>query len=348
MSGSIPLRDPAWDGAAAPHRAGFAHAVAPGVADWITARAWPDFGAGPAYVLGALREADTNQRTGHYLVEADGRQYVLHVKRTTNAGDAALAASLSDRLAAQGLPVARYRRTRGGDAEIAVDGLMITATDFVAARHRSGTVDDATALGSLLGRLHAVLRDDVDSHAVRSRNAPVRLQLRETVQRLRSGEYASLPDEYRDMARAAAERFDPDYGFAGYAQRLHGDVTPGNVLFLEDGSARLCDLENSAFFFWPATLDLASAVLRFCIEPADMTADAPAADTAERRHALTQAYAHTGGQAAEEDILDRGIRNLVDHNIVVRCMYELDTQVRSPGEWRKIARLDRLAGTQRA
>jgi Ser/Thr protein kinase RdoA (MazF antagonist) len=343
MSVSIPLRDPAWDGISALPAASFSHSVVADVSRWVSTQAAPRFLTGSCRVVGALRAAGSDQRAGHFLLECQDGTFVLHVKRTAGASDVASAAALSERLIADGLSVACYLRTAVGEPEILIDGLAVTATDYVPARHRSESIEDASALGAALGRLHAALCHDPEATTVEARNAAARRRLMEMAVRLRSGAYAAIPPEYQGMVRAAAGRLDASYEFAGASQRLHGDVTPGNVLYLADGTARICDFENSAFSFWPVALDLASAVLRFCLEPLDPTLSRPSADAAERREALTSAYAQTGRTLPHCEVLDRSIRNLVDQNIVIRSIYDVEMGMHSEGEWRKIARLDQLA-----
>lgn len=346
MSGSIPLRDPAWDGVAAPQTAAFDQQVSLDAAHWLGA-VWSAFRDGQAEVLGALRAPQDDPRVGHFLIQSGRRQFVLHVKRVSNASDLALAATVSQRLAASGVPVSRYVQTVDGRAEVACDDLAVTATEYVAARHRSEMVEDASSLGTALALMHGALRDDPDADKVQERNRAVRERLKDVAKRLGSGEDTKLPAEYRAMARKAASRIRPDYEFAGQAQRLHGDLSPGNVLFLPDGSARFCDFENSAFSFWSVAFDLASALLRFCAEPLD-DSQGPGPNSATRRQHLIAAYTKAGGAAPSEKILDRAMRNLVDQQIMVRSLYELDTPIRSAGEWFKIARLDRLAGSAEA
>jgi len=342
MSGSIPLRDPAWDGLA-PSLATFSHPVSPNVSTWVSTRAVAGFLSAPSRVLGQLHPENSDQCVGHFLIECWDGAFVLHVKRTSSAGDVASAAALADRLIAGGLCVPRYFRTASGAAEILVDGMAVTATDYVPGRHRSERTEDATALGAALGQMHVALRHDPDADAVEARNTLVRSRLIEVAGRLTASTSTAIPAEHQAMVRAAAARLDASYEFAGSSQRLHGDITPGNVLFLLDGNARICDFENSAFSYWPTAFDLASAVLRFCLEPVDPMPNNPSANAMERREALLSAYARASGLLPDRNVLNRTIRNLVDQNIVIRSMYNIEMGVHSKGEWRKISRLDRLA-----
>src|SRR5262245_16382704 len=281
MSGSIPLRDPAWDGISAPPAANFSHSVTPEASNWVRLQAVPRFLPGPCRVVGALRAAGSDQRVGHFLLECRDGAFVLHVKRTAGTHDVASAAALADRLSATGLSVGCYVRTAHGKPEILIDDLAVTVTDYVPARHRSESVEDASALGRALGQLHVALCNDPEAVVVEARNSSARKRLTEMAARLRAGAHVAIPHEYRAIARAAADRIDPDYQFGGASQRLHGDITPGNVLYLANGSARICDFENSAFSFWPVALDLASAVLRFCLEPLDPTLNRPSTNATE-------------------------------------------------------------------
>jgi Ser/Thr protein kinase RdoA (MazF antagonist) len=341
MLGSIPLRDPAWDGIA-PVDATFSCPVSPNTSAWMSAQAAASFLPPPVHVLGQLRERGGDQRVGHFLIGCQTGWFVVHVKNSRSAGDVASAAALSDRLLAAGLPVARYSRTASKEPEIVIDGLAVTVTDYVPARHRSECVEDAIAVGAALARLHVALRHDPEAGMIEVRNVEVRKRLTQVAGLLASAHNA-IPAPYQAMVRAAAARLDATYAFAGPSQRLHGDITPGNVLYLADGSARICDFENSAFSYWPVAFDVASAVLRFCMEPIDPMLTSPNANAIELREALISAYAKESGQLPDASILDRAIRNLVDHNIVVRSMYDMEMDMHSKGEWRKIARLDRLA-----
>ena len=130
--------------------------------------------------------------------------------------------------------------------------------------------------------------------------------------------------------------YDSESAFAGEPQCLHGDVTPGNVLFRSSGRAHFCDFEDAAFCYRPIVFDVASAVLRFCIEP-------PKADglstSMTRRGCFNEAYEKAGGTLPSDDTVNRAMVNLVDHNIMVLCTLADEESQYAASEWDKFSRL---------
>lgn len=325
MSSSIPNRKPAWAGAEPPARAAFAEAVPESVRAWLAARVLPLFFDGEIDVAGALAPVGASRR-GHYRVAGYGGDYVLHIKDAAS-GDLDQAARIAEFLRERGVTVADYQRARSGRVEETVDGSRITATRYFEARHGNGDVTDAAALGAALGRCHGALAEYPDATAVRERTESVIARLTEIRDMARQAVPAAVPATWRDAARAAACGYDPRFAFAGPAQCVHGDVSPGNVLF-SDGGAVLCDFEDAAFGFRPPLFDLAMAALRFGL-------DGPEAEATARVNALLDSY---GGAAPDRDLLRRSMTWSAHHAWMVLTALALDGGAPDAGEWAKPAR----------
>ncbi len=321
MSSSIPNRKPAWAGVEPPARAAFAEAVPEPVRAWLAARVLPLFFDGKIDVAGALAPVGASRR-GHYRVAGD---YVLHVKDAAS-GDLEQAARIAEFLRGRGVTVADYRRAHSGRVEETVDGLMITATRYFEARHGNGDVADAAALGAAVGRCHTALANYPDEAAVSERTESVVARLTE----IRDMPCQAIPAKWRDAARAAARDYDPRFAFAGPAQCVHGDVSPGNVLFTE-GGAVLCDFEDAAFGFRPPLFDLAMAALRFGL-------DGSKAEATARVRALLDSYGAAGGAVPGRDLLRRGMTQSAHHAWMVLTALAMDGGAPDGGEWAKPAR----------
>ena len=111
---------------------------------------------------------------------------------------------------------------------------------------------------------------------------------------------------------------------------MHGDVSPGNVLFA-DGDAVLCDFEDAAFGFRPPLFDLAMAVLRFGLDGSEAEATA-------RVRALLDSYGAAGGATPERDLLRRAMTQSAHHAWMVLTALALDGGAPDAGEWAKPAR----------
>jgi serine/threonine protein kinase len=171
---------------------------------------------------------------------------------------------------------------------------------------------------------------------VESRCSDVVDQLVRTREQVLAGELIGVLADRMEIVRRAAAGYDAWFSFAGSPQCVHGDITPGNVLFDESGKAVLCDFEDAAFSFRPRIFDLASAVLRFCLVPPPGVGGATASI---RCTVLLEAYAHAGWAMSEPADLIRGIRNLIDHNVMIMCALTISGVESTSGEWNKFARM---------
>lgn len=261
MSSPIPSRKPAWNGTG-PAAADFAHAPN-GAA--LAAELLSRF-----TVAGRLvgRLAAGSGPLGHFLAETAEGAAVLHVKHLAGGRDLSVAAEVADHLAVGGVAVTRYRRGMDGAIEQLAHGLSATLTSFVPARHARASSTDAAAVGRTLAATHAALRDFPHVDVVRQRGGAVVAHLAELRQRVRrDGVPSVVPATAVSLVAAAAELGDPAFSAFGAPQCLHGDLSPGNVLFaLADGAAWLTDFEDAAFAWRPVAFDLGMAVLRFAVE----------------------------------------------------------------------------------
>lgn len=343
MSRLIPQREPAWLGVLRPGVPEFTHPVHEGVTRWLLQYVTPEYSeGGTVQVLGRLLPA-AELRPGHFLVSVEGESFVFHVKSASGGGDLEISGDIADYLSRCGLPVATYRRSRFGRVECQVDGLAITVTRYRPGRHVVKTTDEARALGGVLARMHRALGEYPLAYVVYRRTQQVSDNLLKAKQYFSGQTYPSIPQAYWNLVLTAAVDYDPEFSFAGSAQCIHGDLTPGNVVFQPNGEPWICDFEDAAFGFRSPALDVATVLLRFCLD------DQAAWDESRCREwgtCFLNAYEEIGGLRWEMRILHRTMLNLVDHNVLILASLAQRGYPSDAAEWLKFARLRRLAGSQ--
>jgi hypothetical protein len=341
MSGLIPARRPAWDGVWAPDIPAFQFAVPSDIEAWLTEKVLTRFSQGNGHIVGALTARP--ERTGHYLIRLNGKEHVCHVKDVAGGDDLSVAASIADHLEQCGLAATRYQHDHSGAWETSVSGLSITLTTYCHGRHCNGSRADADALGEALGEMHASLRVFPQAALVERRSASNVAQLTTARDEALATALPSIPDEYRALVQSAAKRYDPSFDFGAQSQCLHGDITPGNVIFDADGKVFFCDFEDAAFTFHDRLFDIASAVLRFCIASPAPTDESSAEG---RRQGFFDAYGNSGENVPAAHLVDQAMSNLVDHNVMVMWALTREGYLSSETEWSKFEHLRERADAQ--
>lgn len=338
-SRSIPSRDPAWIGQPDAGEVKFPATVPQPLCRWLLGVLQENFFDVPVEILGALGKPRNN--TGHFLARADGGQWVVHVKMASVSGDLMLAAAIADWLAEAEIEVADYRRDSAGAPEHFADGRFVTVTRYWPGRHGGGSCNDAAALGKALRAAHDRLEVYPDRAAVQRRTAETALALRVTAHHIKANEVTAIPKSWQADAMAAAGRFDPERMFPGSPQPTHGDVSPGNVIFRESGEAVLCDFEDSPFAYRPRSFDIGMAVLRFCLGGGT---GPDGSNGNDRSRAFFGAYGAWDGSGETALVLQRVIRGLSDHFLLVMAHLAEQGHVLPDTEWQKAQSWPILAG----
>lgn len=173
--------------------------------------------------------------------------------------------------------------------------LRVDVRPFIDGRHANGSVGDLRRVAGELAACHRALREFPRAQEVRVLAAAWADRLAEARQRIA---WALVHGRWEDFAEQAAwarahrewlaqmiRQFDPQCHELPDAQCVHGEVHPGNVCFLADGSAVLLDFEESVQRVAPVTWDLAFLFQRFCLH------DEPSMRVARQRlEVLAQAY----------------------------------------------------------
>jgi len=249
---------------------------------------------------------------------------------------------LSDHLFHSGLDISRFRRALDGRAEVVFDGWAVTATSYAEARHWKGGISDAKALGIALGNIHRCLADYPPTEALLERNRGIRKRLAQTAKNIQEGEPLDICEEFIEPLKISAMKLDPEFTFASVSQRVHGDISIGNVLFKPNGMCWICDFENSGFAWWPREFDVGSAILRFCYD--NVGRERPEGHVAEEwSRELAKSYEAARGQSLDWGAVISSIKNLTYYNLVGRYQNEKSGVPKSLGEWEKFHRLFILA-----
>ena len=146
---------------------------------------------------------------------------------------------------------------------------------FLDGRHFDGSNDDVGMLAGTLRILHRSFKTFrgegrvKDLASKRYRRLSRIMELVAHSLRVRRfdifAEYAIWTKENEDWLNEMAEQFDPKIQCHAAAQCLHGEIHPGNVVFLADGAPVLLDFEESVHVYAPPSWDLAFFVQRFSL-----------------------------------------------------------------------------------
>lgn len=324
-------------GVRGPLKPDFSHALTRGDAAWLSAQVLPLFVNGEYRIVGSLLPLD--RRCGHVLVKgADGPQ-VVHLKAVSLGNDLELSNRINIALHNAAVSVTSFRLSHAGRVEECVEDIHITMTDYIPARHCNHTLSDAISLGVTLAHAHGVLENFPETEAVLGNTREVVNNFLKTRDQLLVGVPSTIPERWRSRVAEAALHYDPWFEFGGQSQCLHGDLSPGNILFAADGTAVLTDFEQSSFACRPRLFDLGMAVLRFCLE------GCPGPDGSqalEKTRAFLNAYCQRSGWSFPLSALEASVRNSIDHAYIVLSTMSIDHVPVSSQEWLKADNWDNL------
>jgi hypothetical protein len=291
----------------------------------------------PFDIIGALAPVSPGH-PAHVLVKTgagfDNRNVVLHIKPAAASEIWPVLFPLLERVYSLGNVACNPVLFRSGTYGELIDGHAVTATLHIPGRHGPLSENDPLEVGRSLSRLHAVISDADANGDIAERYDALNRTLCTEAEKIRSDNTARSPETWRESLLEAANSFDqiPNAPSPFNRQQvLHGDLSPGNVLFTDDGAVFL-DFEDMTITCAPIALDVASVVLRFCRFDTRSRYEIDAAATVE-------AYL---GQADDIDWLPAWMKRIVHRNMLV-----LSTALRSgvpldatlTREWDKFTRL---------
>lgn len=291
----------AWPGGDRPGEVAFHHAVPDAAAQAIMdglAHRWPEI-AEKEVSLRALQPVEGP--VGRYRLAT--RRGAWFVRVSARWGNPSLEQAITEHLGRCGVAV---NPLLVAGASVAWQGRRFRADvrPLIEGRHFNGSVKDMQAVARALADCHRAFRSFARAHEVRASAAARFARLARLCDRLseavRSGCFelfgngAAWAAAHRDWLAELLQEFDRYRDQASQAQCVHGEVHPGNVLFLvRDGAAVLVDFEESVHLFLPPVWDVAFMAQRFCLrdEPT------PAA-VRERLASFHEAYGYRGSSLA--------------------------------------------------
>lgn len=209
---------------------------------------------------------------GEYFVRISTREGMPRLENAILAHLAAQGAQVNPLLAA-GKIFSLNGRTYRLDLRPLIDG-----------RHFNHSEEDLASVAAALRVCHDSLSDFPESAVIRA-NAVGRsrklVQARDALTEMirmdrfgALGTAASWASRHREWLQEMTELFNPELHLLPDAQVLHGEIHPGNVLFLRDsGQAVLLDFEESVHIFAPPSWDLAYLIQRFCLTEGQTAGD---------------------------------------------------------------------------
>lgn len=309
------------------------------------------WGLKDARVIETQRLSDTDVR---YRIQAPYGAFYLKTQSGTRYQDlellTALYSHLFTRIRKEALPV----KTADGGFFYRQGSRLLFLTRLLEFRSFSFGIEDFTALGRSLGEFHRALEDfplapqvRKNAFAFRQRQAETRDQVLSAV---RDGCLEKLAPathwcrENLDFLTTLAEGFHPglDTMGADRVQCIHGDIHPGNVLFLPGGQPPLIiDFEDTCHSYLPLLVDLSVMVLRFCL------VHSPSKATLRGLiRSLESAYAPDATVRLADHWQDIIwiIRQWCSHCILLQLGFALDQSGCDPEELLKFQTCYRLAG----
>jgi hypothetical protein len=281
----------AWPGGDVPGQIEFRHAVPAPLLLTILQRLGELLGSEVGANAEISAMAPPNGAIGRYRVAANGKAWFVRISGRW--AEPKLEQAMSFFLRDQGVPV-NVLVVAGETFEADGYALRFDVRPLLSARHFNGSLRDLEETAAALGKCHRALVDFPGAPEIRRLSAARFGRLAETLERMKAclarqdwpafaqdAQWAETRQAW--LAEMLAEfnpRFDQDAG----AQALHAQIHRGNVLFLEDGSPVLVDLEEAVHTFAPREWDVAHMVQRFCLH------DAPSAELLAERLALVTRY----------------------------------------------------------
>jgi Ser/Thr protein kinase RdoA (MazF antagonist) len=275
-----------------------------------------------------LRLSATTGLEGTYCVGTGAACSIIKLMSGRHTEREAAVNALLTKLAADA-PVVRAKEMRLLDATC---GLAMFVYPFIEANSPRPVAGDLARVGRLAAALHRSLAW-LDHSAIAAASAARLAMLRETAELLRSNS-RKLGPEPQLLAEIAAWSWTWEASVAD--QPLHGDLHGGNILLGRDGTDVVIDCEDVPHSFGPALLDLAFAMERLCLVPAQD--ETQACDGAA---ALFTGY--LGGRSAmlpgRRGDLAAALRFLNWRSLMILAALELRGETAPPSEWNKFFQL---------
>ena len=204
--------------------------------------------------------------TGHYKVQSNGGLLVLTVKNGCDPSRLKLVGSLTDKLHNQGVSVLPFIKTKSGEFFAHYQGFWGTLVRFVDGRHAENTISDVKKIATLLSETHLGLQRFPLSRMAKKLTSQLNHEFELSLKHIR--EDKPMEDcfcSFRDLISDAAKKCDIRYSNHRDAQMLHGDLSPGNIIFDMNNESYLIDFEDSVYSYRPKIHDYGMAALRFAL-----------------------------------------------------------------------------------
>lgn len=217
------------------------------------------------------------------------------------------------------------------------DGGLVVAMPYLQGRRLSATLEDCVALGQSVAAFHTALARHPAKEQWRVHTGTRLAELTSIRADCATGRLAvgPEPDFLRILALDRAVDFT---GLGLHAQPLHGDLNPGNTLFI-DGRPLLLDFEDVFHSVLPVRFELALMIERFVLVRVNDEA------AASLGRAMLQSYDAAVDKKPPEietDPVDV-FRALALRSLCVLALAASKGTSISDGEWRKFSRLERQA-----
>lgn len=193
------------------------------------------------YDLGSVRSskgiAEGVENTT-YLVETDGRQFVLTLyEKRVSADDLPFFVALADHLHAQGQPVPQVLRARDGTAVRTLCDRAACLYQFLPGLSpEQPTPAQASSAGQTLGEMHVALA----SFDKRRKNALGPAAWRDLAERMRA-QFHAIDGELEQIVFGALDRIGARWPADLPRSTIHADLFPDNVLMLDDRVSGVID-----------------------------------------------------------------------------------------------------------
>lgn len=260
----------AWPGGDTPGKLAFSEKVSPYYKDFIQCalKDFTPFKAIKDISVDAL--CPTVGIIGRYRIACEDHFWFVRV--SSRIGHPALEKEITDYLFSQGVPVnpILYFNTIEWKGRL----YRLDVRPFLGGKHFNGSNQSIVQLTRAVRMAHNYLKIYEKSSRVK-KNATKRFECLKKIREILTislnqrsfeifAENAEWAEENEGWLRGMVEKFEPNFHCLPEAQCLHGEIHPGNVIFMDDG-VKLLDFEESVHMFAPPAWDLAFLVQRFCL-----------------------------------------------------------------------------------
>lgn len=327
----IPKREPAWQGLNPQGAINFDVSLSPSDDNYLSSLLQTHFFPEGVQIEGQLLK--TNTLAGHYkFASFDTKKWVLHIKNVGNSLDLENANDIVDHLLFKGIVAPRYKQSVGGQTEVNVDEFFVTVTEYFSARHSNYTIEDVVELGSCLSSLHLALEEFPNQESVKCRCALFDEELNIVSKKILDTEADFIDLQNRKHVLDAANRRMSRHFQYKNLQLIHGDLSPGNVLFLENNKVVFCDFEDSCFSFRSIGFDIAMVAARFCLAQIN---GHDGSTSKERLEAFLRSYWKFSSKKTSDLHLKSELQIISDHFLIVMASLILNNTHVGENEWLK-------------